>query len=196
MEWLFHSKTSRSAAHCLTIRPLAATDCFSVGKSFPSVAPLEISGGKFSMFAHQIARFAVICGILLVANGCSHCGHHKHGVVDRFVDRCDDCNSGCTSCRSGHHGRRFTPQFGGEVYQDCSCGEAYHGDWKSHPPCADPCDCYGNHTGCANCCQDCTHLNRGRSCGLKGFIKSIGHGCGCDDCDDGCTSKGCKTCGY
>ncbi len=125
------------------------------------------------MFVPQFARVAVIVGILAIANGCSHCGHHKHGVMDCLVGgRCNDCHSGCDSdCGHGHHRWRHTPQFGGEVYQDCGCGERYHGDWKSHPPCADPCDCHGNHIGCANPCQDCTHLNRGRYCGSRALSK-------------------------
>jgi hypothetical protein len=70
----------------------------------------------------------IVASVLLNSTGCC------------FLRRvfCDDC---CSPCETG----AFT-YFAGR-----SCGEAYYGDWKSHPPKCDPCDDCGNYVGCSPC---------------------------------------------
>jgi hypothetical protein len=81
--------------------------------------------------------------------GGSPCG--RCGLLDACGLTCGGCCSPCGGC--GLLGRRYCLpddyRGAGSYYCDCGCGELYLGDWHSFPPkCCDPCDCYGNYTGC------------------------------------------------
>ncbi|MGC4004282.1 MAG: hypothetical protein QM811_14655 [Pirellulales bacterium] len=95
----------------------------------------------------------------------------------------------------------------GERYDCNSCGEAYYGDWCSHAPSPQPCDCYGNYTGQTGPCGSagCSHLNHGR------LGRKLCRGCatGCSECVEQsypaspyvagrrqAVSSGCATCGH
>ncbi|MDX1962824.1 MAG: hypothetical protein SFX18_06705 [Pirellulales bacterium] len=111
----------------------------------------------------------VAAGILFLSLA-TGCACHRGGELDCFFNGC--CHGpGCS-----------------EKYHGCDCGEAYYGDWHSHPPQGNPCDCYGNYTGHSGC-TDCKHLNSHRHeehliAKLKGHCHG---GCG-DSC--GCSSSG------
>jgi hypothetical protein len=79
---------------------------------------------------------------------------------------CDDC---CSPCDTG----AFT------YYAGRSCGEAYYGDWHSHPPKCDPCDDCGNYVGDSPCCDPCFPLLRRPLRTLRNFI--VGN-CDCGQC--------------
>ena len=129
--------------------------------------------GGTAMFQTKWTCLFVALGLMLVGTGCAH--HCNKACCDPCCE--DDCLLG----------RLLHP----DKYCGCACGEAYYGDWKSHPPECDPCDCHGNYTGCADCCRDCTYLNEGKWC-RKHHCARTSCGCG-DSC--GCGSSGGCGCG-
>ncbi len=79
----------------------------------------------------MVARSLLMVAVAIILIGSSGCC-----LVRRVL--CDEC---CPPCETG----AFT------YYAGESCGEAYYGDWHSHPPKCDPCDNCGNYVGSCSC---------------------------------------------
>ncbi len=74
----------------------------------------------------------------------------------------------CDECCSGSETGAFT-YFAGR-----SCGEAYWGDWHSHPPKCDPCDTCGYEMASCQC--------GGGSHGMIHSASAVTAGGGCQSC--------------
>jgi hypothetical protein len=129
-----------------------------------------LSGGRCCSPGGECGSSCGRCGLLddlgftCGGCGCQGCGASCGGGCSSCGSRCSS-SGGCGSLGDHCCGEPF----GGSVwswltgcgrYPDescgagsyhcgCGCGELYLGDWHSFPPrCCDPCDCYGNYTGC------------------------------------------------
>lgn len=81
---------------------------------------------KRSRGIEMLTRKLLILCVVFASIGSSGC------CIRRIL--CDEC---CDPCDRG----AFT------YYAGKSCGDAYYGDWHSHPPKCDPCDGCGNFVG-------------------------------------------------
>ncbi len=128
--------------------------------------------GILAMRLRQFMPLLAMCLLCSMMTGCV-CHQNDCSILGHMFGGC-----GLNRC----HG-------GGETYPGCACGEAYYGDWKSHPPTGQPCDCYGNYTGQKCSSPDCRHLNvRAKSCGCEA-------GCASGNCGPSCATGDCG-CGH
>lgn len=132
-----------------------------------------------SLFAAALLA-AVGCRTVPSCNSC-HIGH----VAPTSGCACDDCGATCgdscgcgttctTCCGPSYPVCLPKPPFA-EIRQHlrnnltCTAGcsdEVYWGEWISHPPTCDPCDCFGNYVGPVGgrCRPGITGIRRGDEC--------------------------------
>lgn len=137
------------------------------------------------------------CGVDTSTCGCGGCGCCEASCGCGCGDCCEPtCGCGCgdsCGCGSKYPGCLFgncCGQLLGLIDRCCcgcgSCGcggEMYWSEWHNDPPCChDPCDCYGNWTGCGSCgCGGCG--------GNGGFCEPYEHAY-CPTCNGGYGQSG------